>query len=107
MKDIPKADSPKRLPRFRSHEEEAEFWDTHDSTEFEHLFRPTRVKVADNLRHVLGIPMEPEVIDRLLHAGRQQGISWTLLAAKLISEGLDRMGAEPAPARSRKGKDHG
>ena len=33
--DGPKRGNLKRLPRFRSIEEEAEFWDTHDSTEFD------------------------------------------------------------------------
>ena len=38
-----------RIPEFSSIEEEAEFWDTHDTTEFEDEFKPVQVRFAKNL----------------------------------------------------------
>ena len=35
-----------RIPDFASLEEEAEFWDTHDSTEFEDEWEPVDLEVA-------------------------------------------------------------
>ena len=103
-----KEQSPKpgpRIPRFRSREEEAEFWDTHDSTEFD--WRPVRMKVAKDLQHVLGIRIERDLLTRLIDTSRARGVGLNDFTTGLISEGLDRMGAEPAPVRSRKGKHDG
>lgn len=98
----------KRIPRFRSLEEEAEFWDTHDSTEFEDQFRPTRLRFAADLQHVLGIALDPKLIDRLADSARGHGIGLDKLAAQLIEEGLDRLdAADAAPTAAKKGKHHG
>lgn len=85
-----------RIPRFRSREEEAEFWDTHDSTEFEHLWRPVRMKVAEEIQHVFSVPMERDLLTRLIETSRAAGVGAGVLAAKLIAEGLDRMSPSSA-----------
>jgi hypothetical protein len=96
-----------RLPRFKSYEEEAAFWDTHDSTEFESEFKPTMVRFADKIQHVAMIPLERPVMDRLVLISRARGEPFTELAAQLIAEGLDRI--DPATARpsGKKGKKNG
>ena len=45
-----------RIPRFKTIEEAAEFWDTHDSVEFEDQFEP-----AEDVRFILlrGRPKKP------------------------------------------------
>lgn len=97
-----------RIPRLRSYEEEAEFWDTHDSTEFEHLFRPARIKLADHIGHELVVPLERNVLTRLIETSRATGIGIGTLAAKLIADGLDRMDPPKAQASAKKGKkQHG
>lgn len=99
-----------RIPRFRSIEEEAEFWDTHDSTEFEDQFRPTRLKFAEHVEHLFAIPLEPKVIDLLLNVARERGIDPMALAGEFIAEGLARLGAESTKTGaggSKKGKQHG
>ncbi|MBA7520970.1 hypothetical protein ES705_13070 [subsurface metagenome] len=40
-----------KIPRFKSVEEEAEFWDTHDTEEFADEFEPVEVKFAYPLKH--------------------------------------------------------
>jgi hypothetical protein len=42
-------DAKRRIPEFKSIEEEAEFWDIHDATDYEGEFKPVRVRVAKNL----------------------------------------------------------
>ncbi|RJS82250.1 hypothetical protein CW713_05345 [Methanophagales archaeon] len=39
------------IPIFKSVEEEAEFWDTHDTEEFADEFEPVEVKFARPLKH--------------------------------------------------------
>ena len=33
-----------RIPEFKTIEEEAEFWDTHDTTDYEDEFKPVKVR---------------------------------------------------------------
>ncbi len=96
-----------RLPRFKSIEEEAEFWDTHDSTEFEAEFKPTRVKFADKIEHVLMVPLERDVLDRLVVISRDRGIPVTELAAKFIADGLEGLDGQPGKPAAKKGEQHG
>ena len=91
-----------RIPRFRTREEAAEFWDAHDFTEFEDEWRPARLKVAKELRHVLAVPLPREVLTQLIETSRARGVGVTALAAQLIADGLGRPSVEPVPASSRK-----
>lgn len=104
---MPDGKTHSRTPRFKSYEEEAEFWDTHDSAEFESELKPTRVKIADKIQHVLMVPLERPVLDRLVATSRAEGAPLTDLAARLIAEGLDRMDAPGVPSSPKKGKQHG
>jgi hypothetical protein len=97
----------KRLPRFRSYEEEAEFWDTHDSTEYEHLFRSTRLRFAETIEHVLMVTLDGAVLDRLIATAQSRNEGPTALAARLIAEGLDQLSPSSQGSTTKKGKRHG
>lgn len=84
----------KRIPRFRSLEEEAEFWDTHDSTQFEDQWRPARIRIAEKLEHVLLVSLEARTIDRLAKIAREQGVDLTKLAGEWIEERVNAMEQE-------------
>jgi hypothetical protein len=107
MEKEPKTAQRPRIPRFKSIEEEAEFWDTHDSTEFEHLFRPTRLRFAEKVEHVFSVPLDPPVLDLLIQVAHATGEPSGALAARLITEGLERTGAKLEPRISKRGKQHG
>jgi hypothetical protein len=47
-----------KIPRFESIEEEAEFWDTHDTEEFADEFEPIKVNFAYPLKHKWMLTME-------------------------------------------------
>ncbi len=47
----------KHIPDFESYEEEAKFWDIHDSTEFE--WEPVEVKVSRPLKVTFAIRLDP------------------------------------------------
>jgi predicted DNA binding CopG/RHH family protein len=47
-----------KIPRFESIEEEAEFWDTHDTEEFADEFEPIKVNFAYPLKHKWMVTME-------------------------------------------------
>jgi len=79
-----------RIPRFKSREEEAEFWNTHDTTEFEDQFVEVKVRVAKNLEHVLSVRLDAKTIDRMAALGRKKGVGASTLARMWLLERLER-----------------
>jgi CopG antitoxin of type II toxin-antitoxin system len=83
---------PSRIPRFRSIEEEAEFWDTHDSSEFEDEFE----EVPEETRFVLTRPnerwlplvMEDEIMKALEERARQEQTAPMTLIRRWVVERL-------------------
>jgi len=80
------------IPRFKSREEEAHFWDTHSTTEFEDEFVEVKIEVARPLIHTLAVRMDAKTIDRLAAVGRKKGIGPSTLARMWLLERLDQEG---------------
>ena len=59
-----------RIPEFATYEEEARFWDTHDTTDFEDEFKPVRVHVAKKLSSGLTIRLDRETLEKLRRAAQ-------------------------------------
>ncbi len=87
---IPAAPPPSRIPTFASIEEEAEFWDTHDTTEFEDEWEEVDdvvfIGLAPNGRMYLWF--EPEVVAALSAEATAQGTYPARLARRWILEKL-------------------
>jgi hypothetical protein len=79
-----------RIPRFKSLEEEAEFWATHSTTEFEDEFEEVQVKVARPLGHILAVRLDARTIDRLAEVGRAKGLGPSTLARMWLLERLEQ-----------------
>lgn len=82
--------STSRIPDFQSREDEAEFWDSHDLSDYWDEFRPTTVRVSPNLvsEHRLTVSLESgerEALDRL---ARERGMGPSTLARLWITERL-------------------
>ena len=92
-----------RIPEFANYEEEAEWWDTHDITEYLDGFEPPKLvrgqkKVisiytddAKKLGSALAIRFDEQTTQKLRHLAEQKGIGPTTLGRMLIIEGLDRL----------------
>jgi predicted DNA binding CopG/RHH family protein len=76
-----------KIPTFKSIEEEAEFWDTHDTTDFEEEFRPIRVRFK-NLSEGITIRFDPQTLEDLREQANDKGIGATTLARMWILERL-------------------
>lgn len=62
-----------KIPQFETYEEEAEFWDTHDTTEFEDEFAPVEATFAQSLiRRGLTVPLDAQTIELLQHLAREK-----------------------------------
>lgn len=77
-----------RIPEFASIEEEAEFWDTHDTTNYEDEFKPVRVRFAKNLSEGITIRFDAKTLADLRARAHEKGIGPTTLARMWIMERL-------------------
>lgn len=77
-----------RIPEFRNIEEEAEFWDTHDTTDYENEFKPINVRFAKNLSEGITIRLDPETLKVLRARAHERGIGPSTLARMWILERL-------------------
>jgi hypothetical protein len=94
-----------RIPEFATIEEEAEFWDTHDSAEFEDEFEeldePLEVLMYRAApKRALTVRLEPDLIDMLAGVARTKGVGPSTLARMWIMEQLRAARVRP-PRRKR------
>ena len=82
-----------RIPEFANYREEAEFWDTHDFTEFDDETRPVEVKFSKHLSKTIQVRIAPDVHAQLEEEANRVGVGTSTLARMWILERL--RGAEP------------
>ena len=78
------------IPEFKSRDEEAEFWDTHDLSDYWDEFKPARVRFAKNLSEGITIRFDPETLAKLRDQARRKGMGPTTLARMWILERLQQ-----------------
>jgi predicted DNA binding CopG/RHH family protein len=100
-KSIGRKRDPCRIPEFHSIEEEAEFWDTHDTTDFEDEFKPVKVRFARNLSEGITIRLDAETLAQLRTQAHEKGIGPTTLARMWILEHLRSREGRPASSPER------
>ncbi|MDP2660915.1 MAG: CopG family antitoxin [Dehalococcoidia bacterium] len=76
------------LPEFQSRQEMAEFWDTHDFTDYMDEFKPVKARFAKNLSQPISIRLDPETLTQLRSHAKEKGIGPTTLARMWILEHL-------------------
>lgn len=73
---------------FGSYEEAAEFWDTHDTTDYPDAFRTVNVSTELRNRHY-EIELEPDVASELRSRARRRGVRPGSLASALLRKQLE------------------
>ncbi len=79
------------IPKFRSREEESQFWETHSPLDYVGWQEAKQLRVARPLSHVLGVRLDAMTIDRLAEIGERMGIGPSTLARIWIMERLSEM----------------
>ncbi len=81
-----------KIPRFKSVEEEAEFWDTHDTEEFTDEFEPVEVKFARPLKHkwMLTIELDEETFKQVKKLAEGAGKEPNVLIRTWVLEHLKK-----------------
>ena len=87
----------KRIPEFASLEEEAAFWDTHSTADYEAEFKPVRVRFAKRLSTGVTIRLDPDTLEHLRALAQEKGIGPTTLIRMWV---LERLGKHAANRRS-------
>lgn len=82
-----------RVPKFKSYQEEAEFWNTHDTTDFEDEFEEVQVKAAKPLKITYTLRLDPDTVKELSQIAREKGIGPTTLARMWIVDRLKELQA--------------
>lgn len=77
-----------RIPEFKTIEEEAKWWDTHDITDYLDELKPVKVRFAKNLSRGLTIRLDLETLSRLRKQAKEKGIGPTTLIRMWILERL-------------------
>jgi predicted DNA binding CopG/RHH family protein len=90
-----KLSKPARIPEFATTEEEAAFWDTHSTADYEAEFKPVRVRFAKRLSTGVTIRLDPDTLTQLRTMAHERGIGPTTLIRMWVLERLK----EKQPAR--------
>ena len=78
----------KKIPEeFKTYEDAAKFWDTHESTEYLDELEEIEMKVDIQKRHYL-IEVEMNTAERLHESARKKGKSVSFLANELLQKQL-------------------
>jgi predicted DNA binding CopG/RHH family protein len=77
-----------RIPEFASRQEEAEWWDTHDITDYLDELKPVRVRFGQHLTEGITVRLDPQTLGELRRRAGERGIGPTTLARMWIIEKL-------------------
>lgn len=77
-----------KIPGFTNSEEEANFWETHNVSDFLDELKPVKVRFAKNLSEGLHIRLDPNTLTKLREQSREKGIGPTTLVRMWILEQL-------------------
>jgi predicted DNA binding CopG/RHH family protein len=94
------SDTRKRIPDFKSDEEAAEWWDTHDSTEYEHDTEPVEVSFPRPPLKQVCLRLNPTHIDRLKQIAAAKGIGYQTLIRMWVAERVRQESSEQTVAGS-------
>ena len=80
----------RRLPHFADEKEEAEFWATHDSTDYLDETQPVEVTFVDARvpKRLISVRFDNETIESLKAVARRKGIGYQTLIRIWVNERL-------------------
>lgn len=80
----------KKIPEFKTIAEEAEFWDTHDITDYLSEMKPVKLKVnlSEPKEDVLAVRLQPQLKMRLANIAEEMGVNTSTLVRMWVVEKL-------------------
>ena len=74
---------------FASRAEVAEFWDTHDITDYLDVLEPVDLKFSEHLAHGVVVRFESDTLTKVYETAREQGITMDALIQQWVVERLE------------------
>jgi hypothetical protein len=78
-----------RIPEFKSYEEEAQWWETHNLADYQDEFETVNARFSKNLSKGLTVRLDPETLEKLRTQAHEKGIGATTLIRMWIFERLE------------------
>jgi predicted DNA binding CopG/RHH family protein len=82
------------VPQFANAQEEADFWDMHDSTTYLGATEPVAVTFVDArpTKQQISLRLEPAVIEQLKKIARTKGVGYQTMIRMWVMERLEQVG---------------
>ena len=87
-----------RIPEFANREEEAEFWDTHSTADYEDEFKPVKVRFAKKLSEKITISLNPDIFKKACSLADEKGIPLASMIDLWVMERLEEEGIQMNPS---------
>ncbi len=78
----------KKIPKFKNYQEEAQFWDTHDISDYWEQGKSVKIKTSFPLSTRLELRIDGESAKKLADEARRKGLGPSTLARMWIKERL-------------------
>lgn len=84
------------IPKFNSYEEEAEFWDTHDVTDYWDDFAPTQMSSKGSLTEGVFVRLDAETLSLVRELAVKCDVSPSALVETWIHDRLGEVRSKPS-----------
>jgi len=81
-----KTQTQNHIPEFKNISEEAEFWDTHDFTDYPGDFRPVKIQFSKELSQKLAIRLDTQTLTAVQEEANRKGIGPSTFVRMLIKQ---------------------
>ena len=78
----------KKIPKFKTREDEARFWNTHSIADYKNELKKINVEVAKPLKMTFTVRLDSETIRKLDQVAREKGLGPRTLARMWLLEKL-------------------
>ncbi len=80
----------KKVPKFKSEKEEADFWATHDSADYIEDTKEAKVKFIRPKKKLVSLRLDDKTINELKKIAERKGIGYLELVRMWVLENLER-----------------
>lgn len=88
----------KKIPKFKSYEEEANFWDTHSPLDYG-TWKEVKLEFAKPLEHILGVRMDGNTLTQLTKLSSKIGVGPSTLVRMWVMEKLKTSAKKSASSK--------
>jgi len=86
----------RKIPKFKTDEEAARFWETHSFEEYHRDTKETEIKFVKKPKKTIAIRLDPDDIKSVETIAQRKGLSYTSLLRMWIKEHLSKETRYPA-----------